>query len=71
MDENKSTANKEYKNGEVFEVSEEQQKKQRTQCEWRECRKEFDQLQELIAHVNNKHIGSGKVRNKKDTVCTT
>ncbi|KAG1473581.1 hypothetical protein G6F56_000876 [Rhizopus delemar] len=60
MDENKSTANKEYKNGEVFEVSEEQQKKQRTQCEWRECRKEFDQLQELIAHVNNKHIGSGK-----------
>ncbi|CAO3661718.1 unnamed protein product [Rhizopus stolonifer] len=60
MNESKSTADKEYNDGEAFDVSEKQQKKQKIQCEWKECRKEFDQLQELIAHVNNEHIGSGK-----------
>ncbi|KAI9280042.1 hypothetical protein BY458DRAFT_501171 [Sporodiniella umbellata] len=45
--------------GEI-ELLEDQKKHQKTPCKWKDCRLEFDLLPDLIAHVNNEHIGSGK-----------
>ena len=31
------------------------------QCKWKDCGDSFSSLQKLISHINDTHVGSGKV----------
>ncbi|KAF7726995.1 hypothetical protein EC973_008108 [Apophysomyces ossiformis] len=34
--------------------------KEQVQCRWKDCGQKFDELQQLISHIRDSHVGSGK-----------
>lgn len=65
VDEDKSTVDEEEEEEEES-VVEEEPKTEKMQCKWRDCGIYLDELQKLITHINTEHVGSGKVRKKKE-----
>ncbi|XP_070545659.1 zinc finger protein GLI3-like [Ptychodera flava] len=47
------------------EIKEEEEVQVVTDCEWGECRRHFETLEELVQHINNDHIHA----ERKDFVC--
>jgi hypothetical protein len=72
-DEDKSTVDEEDEEDETSDakatvVTEDMVAKIQMQCKWKECGEMFHDLKKLISHINDMHVGSGKVQTKTRTM---